>query len=70
MRLTSIHPGDIVECEVKGWRFFAEVTGKGPRHLDVEPSHVNTSKATFRQVKASEVRAHFRRSRTRARGKA
>lgn len=65
MQLSSIRPGDIVLCNVRGHIFHAEVTGKLPRKLRVEPI---TANVTYREAKASEVVRHWRAPRPRKAG--
>ena len=62
MNITPIRERDVVECDVKGRRFFALVRGRGERkgQLRVEPI---THGITYRTVTARQVIAHFRRSR-------
>lgn len=59
MNLTSIRVDDIVECEVKGRRFYALVREKTRGQLIVFPI---TANITYRRVTSKQVVAHFRRS--------
>jgi hypothetical protein len=64
MNLAGVQPGDVVLADRKGRRFFAIVSGKGQRELQVEPID---RRVTYHQVKAREVVEiwHKRRSRNR-----
>jgi hypothetical protein len=70
MNVTSVREGDIVECDVRGRRFFALVTGppsgSGQRTLPVRPI---TPSISFRVVSAAQVIGHYRRSKQSARAK-
>lgn len=59
MRLANVHPGDIVECDVKGRRFHAVVQAKNGRELGVLPL---TRGVSYRTAKATDVVAHWRRT--------
>ena len=52
MVLTSVRPGDIVMCDVRGSRFYAEVTDKGKGNLAIRPlsKGVGFYSVTSRQV--------------------
>ena len=52
MNLAGVQSGDVVLADRKGRRFFAIVTGKGQRELQVEPID---RRVTYHQVKAREV---------------
>lgn len=59
MQLSSIRPGDLVKCDVRGQAFFAEVSDRERGALLIQPvSRV----VTYRRVKAREVIAHYRKS--------
>ena len=60
MRLGGVNPGDIVLADVKGRRFYAIVTGRHERALEVEPID---HRVTYRRVKAREVVGVWRKSR-------
>lgn len=71
MDLKSVHGGDIVECDVRGRRFFALVTSKPEtigrlRNLSVRPI---TSGITHRTVTSLQVVGHYRRSKASARAR-
>ena len=65
MTLNGVQVGDVVLADRKGRRFYAIVTGKGQRELQVEPID---RRVTYHQVKAREVLEiwHKRRRRTNA----
>ena len=52
MTLNGVQVGDVVLADRKGRRFYATVTGKGQRELQVEPID---RRVTYHQVKAREV---------------
>ena len=52
MTLGAVQVGDVVLADRKGRRFFALVTGKGQRELQVEPID---RRVTYRHVRAREV---------------
>jgi hypothetical protein len=52
MTLGAVQAGDIVLADRKGRRFYAIVTGRGQRELQVEPID---RRVTYHQVKAREV---------------
>ena len=52
MNLAGVQAGDVVLADRKGRRFFALVTGKGQRELQVEPID---RRVTYHHVKAREV---------------
>jgi hypothetical protein len=62
MTLGAVRVGDVVLADRKGRRFYAIVTGRGQRELEVEPVD---RRVTYHRVKAREVVAiwHKRRSR-------
>lgn len=60
MRLSSVHPGDIVECNVRGDLFFALVTKIDGSELELNP--ISRGQSKVRIVTARQVRAHWRRS--------
>ncbi|MGO9499247.1 MAG: hypothetical protein ACLQA5_21430 [Solirubrobacteraceae bacterium] len=62
MRLGGVNPGDIVLADVKGRRFYATVTGRHERALEVEPID---RRVTYRRVKAREAVGIWRKSRSR-----
>jgi DNA-directed RNA polymerase subunit H (RpoH/RPB5) len=58
--LGPISPGDIVEVDRKGRRFFAKVLEKEPGMLSrIQPLD---TRITYTTAKASEVVAHYRKS--------
>lgn len=74
MNVTGVRAGDIVECDVRGRRFFAlvgekvEPTGAGPAltTLHIRPI---TAGITHRSVTSRQVIGHYRRSKTSARAR-
>ena len=60
MTLSGVKSGDIVLCDRKGRRFFAVVTARRERELEVEPID---RRVTYRRVKAREVLGIWRKSR-------
>ena len=59
MRLTGIKAGDLVECDVRGQRFFARADGPGNGRLAVLPLD---HRVTNRAVSAREVIGHYRKA--------
>jgi hypothetical protein len=57
MHIEPIHPGDIVECEINGRAFRAEVKPTEPRHLVIVPICRNIS---YPHVQAKHVKCHWR----------
>lgn len=72
MNITGVRAGDIVECDVRGRRFFALSTGDpqgasgGQRTIPIRPI---TPGISFRVVNAPQVIGHYRRSKTSARAR-
>lgn len=73
MNVQSVRKGDVVECDVRGRRFFALVTrdpqpgaSGGPRTITIRPI---TPSISFRVVNAPQVIGHYRRSKTSARAR-
>ena len=62
MTLSGVNPGDIVLADRKGRRFYALVTERRERELEVEPLD---RRVTYRTVKAREVLGIWRKSRVR-----
>jgi hypothetical protein len=62
MTLGGVNPGDIVLADRKGRRFYAVVTDRRNRELEVEPID---RRITYRHVKAREVIGIWRQSRAR-----
>lgn len=62
MNLAGVQTGDVVLADRKGRRFFAIVTGKGQRELQVEPIDC---RVTYHHVKAREVVEIWHRRRRR-----
>jgi hypothetical protein len=60
MTLTSVKPGDIVKCDVRGQIFYAEVEEKDKGVLNLRPLG-NGWVATYR-VTSRQVVAHYRKS--------
>jgi hypothetical protein len=52
MNLAGVQQGDVVLADRKGRRFYAVVTSKGQRELQVEPID---RRVTYHHVKAREV---------------
>lgn len=64
MNITPIKPGDIVECDVRGSRFFAKAHDitkdfADRKVLNVEPLLPNV---TYRQATSRQVIGHYRKS--------
>jgi hypothetical protein len=59
MTLQNIKVGDVVKCDIGGRLFYALVTEKIERALNVEPISPNVN---YRQVKSSQVKGHWRKS--------
>lgn len=62
MTLGGVNPGDMVLADRKGRRFYALVTERRERELEVEPIDW---RVTYRHVKAREVIGIWRKSRAR-----
>jgi hypothetical protein len=62
MTLGAVKPGDIVLADRKGRRFFAVVTARRERGLEVEPID---RRVTYHVVKAREVIAIWHKTRQR-----
>jgi hypothetical protein len=60
MTLGGVRPDDIVLADRKGRRFYAIVTERRERELEVEPID---RRVTYRRVKAREVIGIWRKSR-------
>lgn len=58
MNLSSVREGDIVECDIKGRRFFAHVRGKDATGVAITP----ITRETWRHVTAQQVIGHYRKS--------
>jgi hypothetical protein len=63
MTLGAVNPGDIVLADRKGRRFYAVVTERRGRELEVEPID---RRVTYRHVKAREVLGIWRKSRAKS----
>jgi hypothetical protein len=63
MTLGGVNPGDIVFADVKGRRFYAVVTARRERELEVEPID---ARVTYYRVKAREVIGIWRKSRAKS----
>jgi uncharacterized protein YkvS len=63
MTLTGVKVGDIVKCDLGGRIFYAEVAEKIERALVINPI---THNVNYRQVKASQVKGHWRKSKAKA----
>jgi hypothetical protein len=57
MRLDRIRPGDVVECEINGPRFRADVGAKDSGRLRIVPICGNIS---YRHVQPNQVTRHWR----------
>jgi hypothetical protein len=62
MTLGAVKAGDIVEADRKGRRFFAVVTARRERELEVEPID---RRVTYHVVKAREVIGIWHKTRAR-----
>ena len=60
VNISNIRPGDLVRCDVRGWRFLAEVRDRRPGELEIEP--IGTS-ANYRTAKSRQVVEHWRKTR-------
>lgn len=63
MKLAGIRRGDVVECDVKGRRFYALVERAATadeRQVDVRPI---TPGITYRRVTARQIIEHWRKAR-------
>lgn len=60
MRLTGIRPGDVVEVDKRGFRFFARVTGSPNGTVPVEPLHAKGGNS-YRSATSREVVGHYSR---------
>lgn len=62
MRTTGIKEGDLVECDVRGQRFFARVNSdtNGDRLIKVEPFNVAVG---YRSATARQIVGHYRKAR-------
>jgi hypothetical protein len=65
----GVRDGDVIECDVRGRRFFALVQEKLPAQRGVFRVRPITAGVTYRTVKAVEVIGHYRRSKTSARAR-
>jgi hypothetical protein len=63
MTLGGVSPGDIVLADRKGRRFYAIVTERRERELEVEPID---RRVTYRRVKAHEVIGIWRKRRAKS----
>jgi hypothetical protein len=59
MRLGGIRAGDLVQCDVKGRRFHAEVTAYDDTGLAIRPLE---RAITYRHVRPRQVIAHWRKA--------
>jgi hypothetical protein len=57
MRLDPIHPGDVVECEINGRRFRADVGANDSERLRIVPICGNIS---YRHAQPKQVTRHWR----------
>ncbi|HSZ13451.1 MAG TPA: hypothetical protein VK790_05395 [Solirubrobacteraceae bacterium] len=58
MRLEGIHTGDIVEVDIRGRRFHAQVTGSAPGGLAITPID---RRVTYYSCRSREVVGHWSR---------
>lgn len=58
MNITNVKPGDVVECDVRGIRFFATVeeTNKGEVHVKPHSRQINHF-----HIKATQVVGHYKK---------
>ena len=58
MNLTSVNPGDIVQCDVRGIKFYATVEETLKGELSIKPltRHIN-----HYHVKATQVVGHYKK---------
>lgn len=58
MNITNVKSGDVVECDVRGIRFFATVeeVGKGEVHVKPHSKQINHF-----HIKATQVAGHYKR---------
>lgn len=63
MTLGSVRAGDIVRCDLGGRVFYAIVEEKIERALKIAPLSPTVN---YRQVKASQVKGHWRKSKAAA----
>lgn len=66
--IANVLPGDVLECDVRGRKFFALARGKAEREagrglvIDVDPEPVNNGRAiSYRRVSGREVVAVYRK---------
>ena len=62
MRLAAMRPGDLVQCDIKGRRFHAEVVGPAERGIAIRPLQTGIS---YRHARPRDVIAHWRKARHR-----
>lgn len=60
MNISTVRPGDIVRCDVRGDQFFAEVTERNSGELTLAP--VGRTFLPIYHVKSRQVIAHYRKS--------
>ena len=60
MNISTVRPGDIVRCDVRGDQFFAEVTEKSDGELTLAP--VGRTFLPVYRAKSRQVIAHYRKS--------
>lgn len=58
MRLTSLRVGDLVQCDIKGRRFHAEVLERAGSDIEIRPLQNGVS---YRHVRPRQVIAHWRK---------
>jgi hypothetical protein len=60
--LAGIKTGDLIEADVRGDRFYAEVTGRIPERRWLEVHPIGNGRGPIRYVNARQVLAHWRRA--------
>lgn len=66
--VSSVLPGDVLECDIKGRKFFAIAQSRAERErgaglvIEVDPGPVNNGRAiSYRRVRGREVIAIYRK---------
>lgn len=58
MNLTSVSAGDIVDCDIRGIRFFATVEERGKGELRIMP---HSKQINHFHMKANQVVGHYKK---------
>jgi hypothetical protein len=58
MNITHIQPGDVVECDIRGIKFFATVTEREKGQLVIQP---HSRQINHYRVKATQVAGHYKK---------